>query len=150
MLAATEARVDAKIAQLKSLQSQITALLAQRDAAQEKQVASLVKTYSAMKPKDAARIFDSLPDDVLVPVAAGDEVGRAGARAGGDEPGRGPETDRQAGQQADPAGYQCRHGSRRRRRLRAAWRQPACRRRPKQRRHRLRRPRRRVTHGASS
>ena len=36
-----------------SLQSQITALLAQRDAAQEKQVAALVKTYSAMKPKEA-------------------------------------------------------------------------------------------------
>ena len=30
-----------------------------------------MKTYSAMKPKDAARIFNSLDDDVLVPVAAG-------------------------------------------------------------------------------
>ena len=69
ILAATEARVDAKVAQLKSLQGQIAALLAQRDAAQEKQLASLVKTYSAMKPKDAARIFDSLNEAVLVPVA---------------------------------------------------------------------------------
>jgi len=69
MLAATEARVDAKIAQLKALQSQINALIGQRDQAQEKQLASLVKTYSAMKPKDAARIFDSLDDGVLVPVA---------------------------------------------------------------------------------
>ena len=70
ILAATEARVDAKVAQLKALQTQISALLGQRDAAQEKQLASLVKTYSAMKPKDAARIFDSLSDQVLVPVAA--------------------------------------------------------------------------------
>ena len=69
VLAATEKRVDAKIAALKLLQTQMTALLGQRDAAQEKQVASLVKTYSAMKPKDAARIFDGLSDDVLVPVA---------------------------------------------------------------------------------
>jgi flagellar motility protein MotE (MotC chaperone) len=69
MLAATEARVDTKISQLKDLQSQIAALLTQRDAAQEKQVEALVKTYSAMKPKDAARIFDSLDDAVLVPVA---------------------------------------------------------------------------------
>jgi len=69
MLAATEARVDAKIAQLKDLQSQIAALLVQRDAAQEKQVAALVKTYSAMKPKDAARIFDTLDESVLLPVA---------------------------------------------------------------------------------
>ena len=69
VLAATEQRVDAKIAALKALQAQMTTLIGQRDAAQEKQVASLVKTYSAMKPKDAARIFDGLSDDVLVPVA---------------------------------------------------------------------------------
>lgn len=69
VLAATEKRVDEKIAALKLLQTQMTSLLGQRDAAQEKQVASLVKTYSSMKPKDAARIFDGLSDDVLVPVA---------------------------------------------------------------------------------
>lgn len=69
VLKAAEARVDAKIATLKQLQDQINALLVQRDAEQQKQVASLVKTYSAMKPKDAARIFNTLPDDVLVPVA---------------------------------------------------------------------------------
>jgi flagellar motility protein MotE (MotC chaperone) len=69
VLAATEKRVDEKIAALKALQTQITALLGQRDAAQEKQVASLVKTYSSMKPKDAARIFDGLSEDVLIPVA---------------------------------------------------------------------------------
>lgn len=69
VLAAAEQRVDGKIAMLKQLQDQITALLGQRDAEQQKQIASLVKTYSAMKPKDAARIFNSLPDDVLVPVA---------------------------------------------------------------------------------
>jgi flagellar motility protein MotE (MotC chaperone) len=69
VLEATEKRVDAKIAALKLLQTQMTTLLGTRDAAQEKQVASLVKTYSSMKPKDAARIFDGLSDDVLVPVA---------------------------------------------------------------------------------
>jgi flagellar motility protein MotE (MotC chaperone) len=68
VLAATEARVDAKIAQLKQLQASIAGLLTQRDAAQEKQVAALVKTYSAMKPKDAAGIFNSLDDSVLLPV----------------------------------------------------------------------------------
>lgn len=69
LLAAAENRVDAKIATLKQLQEQITALLGQRDAAQDEQMKSLVKTYSAMKPKDAARIFNNLSDDVLVPVA---------------------------------------------------------------------------------
>lgn len=69
MIAATEIRVDAKIVQLKQLQAQITALLGQRDEAQKAQIASLVKTYSTMKAKDSARIFNTLPDDVLVPVA---------------------------------------------------------------------------------
>jgi flagellar motility protein MotE (MotC chaperone) len=69
VLTAAEARVNDKIATLKKLQDQITALIGQRDTEEQKQIASLVKTYSAMKPKDAARIFNSLSDDVLVPVA---------------------------------------------------------------------------------
>ena len=69
MIAAAEKRVDAKIAQLKQLQAQMNALLVQRDDAQKAQIASLVKTYSTMKAKDAARIFNNLPDDVLIPVA---------------------------------------------------------------------------------
>ncbi|MGC9953788.1 MAG: hypothetical protein ABSD21_05890 [Rhizomicrobium sp.] len=69
LLAAAESRVDGKIATLKQLEDKIAALLGQRDTEQEKQVASLVKTYSTMKPKDAARIFDNLSDDVLIPVA---------------------------------------------------------------------------------
>ena len=69
MIAAAEKRVDVKIQQLKTLQAQIAALLVQRDDAQKAQVAALVKTYSTMKAKDAARIFNNLPDDVLIPVA---------------------------------------------------------------------------------
>jgi flagellar motility protein MotE (MotC chaperone) len=69
VLTAAEQRVDGKIAMLKQLQDQIATMLGQRDAEQQKQVASLVKTYSAMKSKDAARIFNNLPDEVLVPVA---------------------------------------------------------------------------------
>ncbi len=69
IIQAAEKRVDAKIVQLQQLQSKITALLQQRDDAQKAQVAALVKTYAAMKSKDAARIFNNLPDDVLMPVA---------------------------------------------------------------------------------
>jgi flagellar motility protein MotE (MotC chaperone) len=70
LIAAAEKRVDDKIASLKTLQSQIQTLLAQRDSVQQKQVDSLVKTYSSMKPKDAARIFNTLDEEVLVPVAS--------------------------------------------------------------------------------
>ena len=69
LLAAAETRIDGKITTLQQLQDKITTLLGQRDSEQEKQVATLVKTYSAMKPKDAARIFDNLADGVLIPVA---------------------------------------------------------------------------------
>jgi flagellar motility protein MotE (MotC chaperone) len=69
VLAATEKRIDAKITALKQLQLQINQMMGQRDAAQEKQIVSLVKTYSAMKPKDAARIFNGLDENVLLEVA---------------------------------------------------------------------------------
>jgi flagellar motility protein MotE (MotC chaperone) len=69
LLAAAESRVDGKIASLKQLQDKIAEMLGQRDAEEQKQLALLVKTYSAMKPKDAARIFDNLADEVLIPVA---------------------------------------------------------------------------------
>lgn len=81
MIAATEARVDAKITQLKQLQSQISALFAQRDDAQKKQIDSLIKTYGpdGMKPAKAAAIFNTLPDEVLIPVAQGLKPGDLGA-----------------------------------------------------------------------
>lgn len=71
VLKAGEGRVDQKISDIKALQAQMQSLLNQRDAKQDAQIASLVKTYSAMKAKDAARIFDSLADNVLLPVAKG-------------------------------------------------------------------------------
>jgi flagellar motility protein MotE (MotC chaperone) len=70
LIAAAEGRVDGKITQLKQLETQVQALLGQRDDAETKEIASLVKTYASMKPKDAARIFNSLNEDVLLEVAA--------------------------------------------------------------------------------
>ena len=69
ILAAAEKRVDAKIAQLKTLQDKIAGLLVNLDDSQKAQVAALVKTYAAMKPANAARIFETMPESVLVPVA---------------------------------------------------------------------------------
>jgi flagellar motility protein MotE (MotC chaperone) len=69
VLAAAERRVDNKIAELRALQIEIQKLLGLRDVEAQKQFDSLVKTYSAMKPKDAARIFNLLDDDIRVAVA---------------------------------------------------------------------------------
>jgi len=69
VLAATEKRIDEKIAQLKALQAKIDAVMGQRDAKETEQLDGLVRVYTAMKPKDAARIFSSLNDDVRIGVA---------------------------------------------------------------------------------
>jgi flagellar motility protein MotE (MotC chaperone) len=70
LIAAAEKRVDDKISSLKDLQTQMQTLLGQRDAADQALINSLVKTYSSMKPADAARIFNSLDDTVELNVAA--------------------------------------------------------------------------------
>lgn len=70
MIDAAAKRVDARIAELKALQASLQTMMGQRDAAEQKQLDAIVKSYSSMKPADAARIFNSLSEDVLVPVAA--------------------------------------------------------------------------------
>lgn len=68
LLTATEQRMDEKLAELKAVQAQIETGLQQQKDAQDAQYKSLVKTYETMKPKDAARIFDSLEMEVLIEV----------------------------------------------------------------------------------
>jgi flagellar motility protein MotE (MotC chaperone) len=68
LLTATEQRMDEKLAELKAVQAQIETGLQQQKDAQDAQYKSLVKTYETMKPKDAARIFDTLEMDVLLEV----------------------------------------------------------------------------------
>jgi flagellar motility protein MotE (MotC chaperone) len=69
LLKASEQRIDERIAELKGIESNIQSLLQQRDQAQETELLSLVKVYEGMKPADAARIFDKLDMDILLPVA---------------------------------------------------------------------------------
>jgi hypothetical protein len=81
LLSASEGRVDQKIAALKDLQTQIQGLLVQRDAAQDAQIKSLIKSYGpdGMKPAESAAIFNTMPDDVLLPIAKGMKPGDLGA-----------------------------------------------------------------------
>lgn len=69
LLAATEKKVNERIAELKALEERIVTLLGSRDQESEAQIASLVKVYESMKPKDAAKIFEKLEEDVLLNVA---------------------------------------------------------------------------------
>lgn len=68
ILKATESRIDSKIEQLKSLQSELQNLLVQYDRKQDEEIASLVKIYENMKPKDAARIFEEIEIPTLLQV----------------------------------------------------------------------------------
>ncbi|MFP4097247.1 MAG: MotE family protein [Alphaproteobacteria bacterium] len=68
LLKAAEKELDSKINELESLRSEIEELLEERSGQEEERIDSLVKIYEGMKPKDAARIFDTLDLDVLVRV----------------------------------------------------------------------------------
>lgn len=75
MLEATEQRIDSKLTELKGLSEEVKGLLVVQNKEEETKITSLVKIYEAMKPKDAARIFDEMDMDVLLMVA-----GRMGER----------------------------------------------------------------------
>ncbi len=69
MMRAAESRIDAKVAALKDLQERVSASIRTHDAEQDAKLASLTKLYEAMKPKDAAAIFEALDLETLLLVA---------------------------------------------------------------------------------
>lgn len=70
LLKAAEKEVDRKLAELKTLKEEIVKLLGQQSEMEEARIASLVKIYEAMKPKEAATIFNTLDPDVLLSVVS--------------------------------------------------------------------------------
>lgn len=68
LLKAAEQRIERKVGELRTIQGKIKKMLRQYDKEQEEKLASLVKIYETMKPKDAARIFMQLDMPVLLDV----------------------------------------------------------------------------------
>jgi flagellar motility protein MotE (MotC chaperone) len=68
LVRAAEQRLDEKIAQMRQLETQLQGLVQQYDAKKKTEIEQLVRIYTAMKPKDAARIFDNLDMTILVGV----------------------------------------------------------------------------------
>lgn len=68
LLEAAERRIDEKVTELETLKQSIESLMIQHDEQAESQLASLVKIYENMKPKNAARIFEELDMFVLLDV----------------------------------------------------------------------------------
>ena len=70
LLAAAEAKLDAKTKVLQGLKTDIQNLLNQADGKEQEETARLVKVFEGMKPKDAAARMAILEDSVRLPIAA--------------------------------------------------------------------------------
>lgn len=70
LLAAAEAKLDAKAKVLTGLKNDVQALLAQANGREAAEVDRLVKVFEGMKPKDAAARMAILEDGVRLPIAA--------------------------------------------------------------------------------
>jgi flagellar motility protein MotE (MotC chaperone) len=70
LLKTAEQEINQKYKELVSLRSEIKDLLVEQSKEEKARVTSLVKIYEGMKPKDAARIFNTLDLDVLLNVVS--------------------------------------------------------------------------------
>lgn len=68
LLDAAEKRLDERAKQLAALEAQVSQLVDEKQAAEDAGFKSVVSMYETMKPKDAAKIFDTLTLSVLVKV----------------------------------------------------------------------------------
>jgi flagellar motility protein MotE (MotC chaperone) len=69
LIKAAEKRLDAKLAELKSVEGQIKIDTAKKDEAEAARLKGLVTMYENMKPRDAAKIFDRLELRILFDVS---------------------------------------------------------------------------------
>jgi flagellar motility protein MotE (MotC chaperone) len=70
LLATAEQKLDAKVAALEAVKAEVRVLLGQVSEQEKAENDRMVAVYSAMRPRDAARVFATLDDDVRLPVAA--------------------------------------------------------------------------------
>lgn len=70
LMAAAEAKLDAKVNSLNALKGEIQGLLTQADQKEAAEIDRLVKVFEGMKPKDAAPRMVMLDDSVRLPIAA--------------------------------------------------------------------------------
>ena len=66
LLSAAERELDQKLREMTTLRTEIESLMKKRTAEEDAKIASLVKIYEGMKPKDAASILNTLDLDVLL------------------------------------------------------------------------------------
>jgi flagellar motility protein MotE (MotC chaperone) len=70
LMAAAEQKLDAQVQALNAVKGEVQALLGQLDEREQAEIDRLVQVYSAMRPREAARVMSTLDDEVRLPVAA--------------------------------------------------------------------------------
>lgn len=70
-LKVTEDEIDKKLKQLKAYEDKLEKLINAYTKKEQQNIDSLVKLYTSMKPKDAARIFNTLDMDITVALLKG-------------------------------------------------------------------------------
>ncbi|MFN4041284.1 MAG: MotE family protein [Brevundimonas sp.] len=70
LMASAEQKLDAKLQAMEALKAEMQGLLGQVDEREKAEIDRLVQVYSAMRPREAAAVFNTLNDSVRLPVAA--------------------------------------------------------------------------------
>ena len=78
LLEAAQKELDKKLTEMEGVRDELKDLLKQQTAEEAARIQSLVKIYSGMKPKDAARIFNTLDTDILMDVVSNMTESKAG------------------------------------------------------------------------
>ncbi|MCX4198013.1 hypothetical protein OMR07_22870, partial [Methylobacterium organophilum] len=68
MLGEAERKLETGLGDLKKAEDKVDAAAKAKEEAEKQGLKNIVTMYEAMKPKDAARVFDRLGLDVLVPI----------------------------------------------------------------------------------
>ena len=70
LLKAAEKRIESKVEELKAVESRITTATEQKTESDAARFKGIITMYEAMKPKDAAKVFDRLEMSVLFEIAS--------------------------------------------------------------------------------
>jgi len=70
LLKAAEKRIESRVEEMKAVESRVSTTSEQKAEADNARFKSIVTMYEAMKPKDAARVFDRLEMPVLIEIAS--------------------------------------------------------------------------------
>ena len=69
LMAAAEQKLDERIAALNEVKAELEGMLGQADEREQAEINRLVQVYQAMRPREAAAVFNTLADSVRLPVA---------------------------------------------------------------------------------